>query len=296
MPDLALRIYAASGFSKGVFLDESISAVDNIEHLFAATLPPGRYVLEVTGNEAGTFYGLAWNSVSSVSIAATAPNAAERGLVPGAFTVTRSGTLTSALTVAYTVSGNAAAGTDYASLSGSVTIPANQASAIITVTPLADALAEGDETVTVTLASGLASTFANANATVTLHDQPIDAWRFSHFTAAELANPAISGDLADAEGDGIVNVVEYALNRDPKAASMNALPTAFVNASGYPTLTYTAVDSAVDIRYIVEISTNLVTWNAASLNGATTATATVTSPNTIAAQPVQFMRLRVTRQ
>ena len=276
--------------------------MDNVEHLYEPVLVPGRYALEVTGSQAGIAYGFAWNTVTSVSIAATAPNAAERGLVPGTFTVTRSGVLTDALTVAYTVSGNAVFGTDYAGLTGSVTIPANQASATIAVSPIADSLAEGDETVTVTLASGLASTFASANATVTIHDQPIDAWRFSHFSAAELANPAISGDMADGERDGIVNLFEYALNLDPKAANLNALPTAFVNGGGFPTLSYTTVASAADIGYIVEISTNLVTWNplnAASpqvVDSGATATVTVSSPNTVSTQRLQFMRLRVTRQ
>lgn len=303
-PDLALRIYQATGFTKGALVDESVSPVDNIEHLYEATLPPGRYALEVTGNQAGVAYGLAWNTVTSVTIAATTPNASERGLVPGTFTVTRSGPLADALAVSYTVSGNAAAGTDYASLAGSVTIPANQASATIAVMPVADSLAEGDETVTVTLASGLASTFANANATVTLHDQPIDAWRFSHFNAAELGNPAISGDLADGDRDGIPNVVEYALNLDPKAVDVNALPTAYVNAGGFPTLTYTATASATDINYIVEISTDLVTWNSGPayiggsqfVEGGASTTVTVSSPNTLTAQPRQFMRLRVTRR
>ena len=303
-PDLSLRIYAATGFTKGALVDESVSPVDNVEHLYAATLPPGRYALEVIGSQTGIAYGLAWNTVNSVSIAATAPNAAERGLVPGTFTVTRSGTLAAALTVSYAISGNAAPGIDYSGLNGSVTIPANQASATLTVTPIADSAAEGDETVTVTLASGLASTFASANATVTIHDQPIDAWRFSHFSTAELANPAISGDLADGEGDGIVNVVEYALNLDPKIVDVNALPAAFVNAGGFPSLTYTAVESAVDINYAVELSTDLVTWNAITPtavsplvvdNGATN-TVTVSSPNTLNAQPKQFLRLRVTRQ
>ena len=303
-PDLALRIYQATGFTKGALVDESVSPVDNIEHLYEATLPPGRYALEVTGNQTGVAYGLAWNTVSNITIAATTPDASERGLVPGTFTVTRSGPLADALAVSYTVSGNAAAGTDYASLAGSVTIPANQASATITVIPVADLLAEGDETVTVTLASGLAPTFANANATVTLHDQPIDAWHFSHFNAAELGNPAISGDLADGDRDGIPNVVEYALNLDPKAVDVNALPTAYVNAGGFPTLTYTAASSATDINYIVEISTDLVTWNsgpayigpAQSVEGSASTTVTVSSANTVTAQPRQFMRLRVTRR
>jgi len=41
--------------------------------------------------------------------------------------------------------------TDYAPLSGSVTIPASASSAPITVTPLSDLLAEGDETVQLAL-------------------------------------------------------------------------------------------------------------------------------------------------
>ena len=304
VPDLALRLYQASGFAKGALVDESISSVDNVEHLFGATLPAGRYALEVTANQTGIAYGLAWNSVSSISIAATTPEASESGLVAGVFTVTRSGSLGSALTVPYSVRGNAGAGIDYAGLAGSVTIPANQVSAIITVTPLADSLTEGDETVTVTLASGLAATFASANATVTVHDQPIEAWRFGHFTVPELGNPAISGDLADGDGDGIPNLVEYALNLNPKAVDVNALPTAYVNAGGFPTLSYNTAANATDIDYIVEISTDLVTWNAGPAylgaaqladGGATTATI-VSSPNTITAQPRQYLRLRMTRR
>jgi hypothetical protein len=100
-----------------------------------------------------------------------------------------------------------------------------------------------------------------------------------------------------------VNIVEYALNLDPKAFNTNALPAASVSG-GYPRLSYTAVESAVDINYVVEISTDLVTWRSGPPylnpvqivdNGATD-TVTVSSPNTIAAQPSQFLRLRVTRQ
>ena len=42
----------------------------------------------------------------------------------GQYTVTRTGATTAALTVGYTVSGTATAGSDYPALSGSVTIPA----------------------------------------------------------------------------------------------------------------------------------------------------------------------------
>ena len=299
LSDLSLRIYNATGFTKGNLVDQSISSVDNIEHLYETILPPGRYALEVTGTQNNINFGIAWTTVSNVSIAATSPDAAESGPAPGTFTVTRSGNLSNPLVVSYTVGGTASAGADYAGLPATVTIPANVASASITVTPLADSIAEGDETVTVTLASGLAATYAEANAAVVIHDLPVDAWRFSHFGASELADPTASGDLADFDHDGMPNLVEYALGFDPKTPNANALPTAVVNPSGYPQLTYTKDAGALGVTCLVEISNDLVTWNpidtvatAAVASPATTAS----SPSTVSAQPLQFMRLRVTRQ
>jgi hypothetical protein len=84
-----------------------------------------------------------------VTIAATTP--ASEPNVNGVFTVTRTGDIGAALTVNYTVGGTAAAGSDYVALSGSVTIPAGSATGTITVPVLDDDLAEGPETVIVTL-------------------------------------------------------------------------------------------------------------------------------------------------
>ncbi len=91
--------------------------------------------------------------IPTVSITAVNPNAAESGPAPGAFKVSRTGSTVAALTVQYSIGGTATNGTDYSHLSGSVTIPAGLASAIITVTPLEDTIAEGVETVELTLLS-----------------------------------------------------------------------------------------------------------------------------------------------
>ena len=77
-------------------------------------------------------------NVPTVTISATTNIATEQGLAPGVFTVSRSGSTSSALTVSYTVGGTATAGSDYQSLSGSVLIPAGQSSASIVVTPVDD--------------------------------------------------------------------------------------------------------------------------------------------------------------
>lgn len=63
----------------------------------------------------------------------------------------RTGPTANALAVTYATRGTATNGSDYTSLSGTVTIPAGQSTAYITVTPLADGVREPNETVVVEL-------------------------------------------------------------------------------------------------------------------------------------------------
>ncbi len=93
----------------------------------------------------------------TVSIARAA-DAVEFPTSNGVFTVARTWDTTSALTVNYSVSGSATSGVDFTALSGSVTIPAGQASATITVVPVDDSISEGLETVVVTLTDAIGYT------------------------------------------------------------------------------------------------------------------------------------------
>jgi hypothetical protein len=107
-------------------------------------------------------------AAAGVTIAATTATATE-GVRNGAFTVTRAGNTSASLSVRYTVNGTATAGTDYRALSGTVTIQAGAASARIVVVPTADSVADGGETVRVTLAAGSGYTVGSpAAATVTI--------------------------------------------------------------------------------------------------------------------------------
>ena len=137
------------------------------------TLTSGSYFI---GTQNVATVTIADNDMPIVSIAATA-SAAEAGLVPGAFTVTRTGDPSSSLTVYYSVSAQstAASGSDYLALSGSVVIPAGQASAAVVVTPLQDSLAEGDEVVIVELSNNagyLLGDAASASLTIVDDDVP----------------------------------------------------------------------------------------------------------------------------
>ncbi|PKO13526.1 MAG: hypothetical protein CVU39_18560 [Chloroflexi bacterium HGW-Chloroflexi-10] len=83
----------------------------------------------------------------------TTNNAAEEDLAAGQFTLTLTQMVDTDVTVAYSVDGSATAASDYAALSGWVTIPANTLTTTIAITPFEDNLVEGTETIAVTLAS-----------------------------------------------------------------------------------------------------------------------------------------------
>jgi subtilase family serine protease len=89
----------------------------------------------------------------AVTIAATTSTASEASQVPGAFTVSRTGDTSQPVTIPYTVAGTATPGSDYAPLSGGVTIPAGASAATIAVVPIDDTTVEPNETVIVTLSA-----------------------------------------------------------------------------------------------------------------------------------------------
>jgi hypothetical protein len=92
--------------------------------------------------------------VPGVYVTATDPFAAKSGLNTGTFTVTRTGDLTAALTVSYTTAGDAVAGVDYQSLSGSVTIAAGASTATVNVTPINANQTTDPQVVDLVLSSG----------------------------------------------------------------------------------------------------------------------------------------------
>lgn len=93
-------------------------------------------------------------------VSITAPNAvaSESGTTVGQLLFSRTGDTTDPLTIDYTIGGTASPG-DYLSdlpLTGSLTFPAGVATVVANVTPVDDALAEGTETLTLSLSSSLA--------------------------------------------------------------------------------------------------------------------------------------------
>ena len=189
----------------------------------------------------------AWHSLPAATVAATISTAREIDGQTGQVTVTRSGDTTLPLLVPLAVSGTAVSGTHFQALPASITIPAGQTSAAVSVTPLADSLAQGNRTVVVAVAADFALVRdAAQTATVTIQDKPFDAWRFANFTSPELANPSISGETADPDADQLANLLEYALGLAPKSPGIS--PVAAIDLNGYLALTVTKNPAASEQR------------------------------------------------
>ncbi len=112
--------------------------------------------------------------------------------------------------------------------------------------------------VTVTDNNGNAVTRSLAiNVTTTIAD-----WKNAKFSSAELADPNISGDIANPDGDKFPNLLEYAMGFDPKKSDINVVTSAMEN--GQFVFTFPHCKAAADLSFGAEVSTNLVNWNAAA--------------------------------
>jgi hypothetical protein len=105
----------------------------------------------------------------TVTVAASDANASRVGPDNGAFTIARTGSTTSSLTVNGSFSGTAVNGTDYNALNTSVTIPAGAATVTLTVIPKPSTTRVDAKTATLSLVANSAYTVGpSSNASVTI--------------------------------------------------------------------------------------------------------------------------------
>jgi len=83
----------------------------------------------------------------------------------------------------------------------------------------------------------------------------VAAWKSRLFTAQEIASGAADDD-ADLDGDGISNLVEYALSLNPRSAQASPLRVA-ASSAGLVTLTLPHNASAHDVTTLLEVSPDL---------------------------------------
>jgi chitodextrinase len=89
-----------------------------------------------------------------------------------------------------------------------------------------------------------------------------EQWCQVYFTSAELSNPIVSGETCDPDGDGISNLMEYALGLNPRVANNQGRPAARIE-NGVLVLTCTRNKEAADVVLDAEAATLLAgPWSA----------------------------------
>jgi autotransporter-associated beta strand protein len=145
----------------------------------------------------------------------------------------------------------------------------------------------------------LSNLSVNGSISVTLAT-PWSQWQALNFSMAQRANPAISGYNASPAGDGISNLLKYALGKNPFASGSLPVVTDVetVNGNRYLRLTVTRNAAATDVSAVVEVSGDLSPggWSSANTTvEVNTATTLVVRDNiAISSAQKRFIHLKVT--
>lgn len=117
----------------------------------------------------------------------------------------------------------------------------------------------------------------------TLAPENYSAWQRLYFTPAQITEPVLTGPLADFDGDGISNLLEFALNLDP---TFNEIPAmqADTGLCGLPALALATVDgntrltlefvrrtstSGAELTYTPQFSSDLIDWQSGGIETVT---------------------------
>lgn len=227
-------------------------------------------------------------------------------------TVRRTGDISAAasVTASTTTGGSATAGSDYTTTTTTLSWAANDsADKILEVPLLADSELEENETVLLQLSAPTGANLGGqSTATLTILESPYDTWRNQQF-GAEAEDPEAQA-TADYDKDGTSNLMEYAVNTDPKAPQTTGVPKVEPGPSGRLQISFSANPNATDITYTVQgrdllesgtwqtLATKPAAgmWTAeqgASVN--TEAGIVVTDSESITAKSRRFLRLHVER-
>jgi len=239
-----------------VVLSDTSATYDGTPKSVTATTNPVGLNVNVTYDGSAT----APTDAGSYAVVATISDANYSGSVTGTLTIAKADQ-----TIEFT--GPA----DTAFTTTPITLTANATSGLtVTFTPVSGPATLSGNTVTLLGAGTVvlqAVQTGNANYNAA---QPVtrsftvggsfETWQLDNFTSSELLDANISGPNAVYGADALTNLMRYALGLPAKTAITAGLPEIARGETDW-TFTYTRPSAITDVRYEVEMSTDLVSWS-----------------------------------
>ncbi len=110
----------------------------------------------------------------------------------------------------------------------------------------------------------LTGSLSSTSLTLTAALSPFNQWKLSRFGAG--SDPMISGSTAAPDGDGIANLLKYALHLPSQASALSGLPAVTTSpdqttAQPHLSLTFRRRIGDSGLRYAVEVSDSLAAWD-----------------------------------
>ncbi len=236
-----------------------VDALTELSEVVDLGLLPGTgYELGATTTARVTIEDLA----PQISLEAMEPYAVKTSQSPGLFLVSRSGVLDRSVLVRLQIGGTAVNGVDYARINSYVNLPAGQTATIIEINPIQLALfPDGAKTVSVSVKPDAAYRLnppTSARVMIVEEMLTLAQWRAQHFPAYLGSLSAFAAD--DPGKQGISNLERYAYGLDPDHPDRAHLPKAVIR-DGYLTLDVWRRPEATDVEFVVEVSSDLDSWN-----------------------------------
>jgi hypothetical protein len=206
--------------------------------------------------------------------------------------------------------GTAVAGQDYTATSGTLNwADGDTSQKSFNITLLDNSQVTTNRTLFLTLSNATGSAYVGSPSTTVLTitnltppPPPLSSyatWKLAHF-GANATNPAIAGDNADPDGDGIPNLLEYAFGSDPNSVNPNH-PFVGTPLSNRFELLFNRNTSATDLTYTARAASgfpgvwsNLMTYHFGTGWTTNTPGSTVTESAPTGSPPNQTVQVIIT--
>jgi hypothetical protein len=197
-----------------------------------------------------------------ISITVLEPLALKSGQVPAAMLISRSGVIDRSVVVRLEISGSAINGVDYRRLNSYVLLPAGQTLEIVEIAPYSTVnLLGGPKSVQVSIQEDSSYKIIANAARILLVERLLNLaqWRAGYFGDSGSSLEVFANE--DPGEFGIPNLLRYAYGLDPVNPNPARLPRPVLR-DGYLTVDISRNLEATDIDFVVEISKDLIHWEA----------------------------------